>query len=222
MRSITGLATNSALTAVENKIPDVSSLVKKTDYNTKISEIENKVNDHNHEKYNTTPEFNRLTTENFKARLAQANLTTKKDFDTKFKKISDRVTSNKSKHLLVENELKNLKTFDLSYFKGKNYFEGNDVAQSTLVFQTMQRHFNLPNISQISNWKSKGLSNQYLDAVGTLVDVVLSKPIKPIHVRFKGKGTLVQNDNDIIAGGPIVSICIVYKTSPKTFHLFCF
>ena len=52
--SIAGLATNySALTAVENKIPDVSNLVKKTDYNTKIGEIENKVNDHNHDKYNT-------------------------------------------------------------------------------------------------------------------------------------------------------------------------
>ena len=36
--SLSGLATNSALTAVENKIPDVSSLIKKTDYNTKISE----------------------------------------------------------------------------------------------------------------------------------------------------------------------------------------
>ena len=35
---------------------------------------------------------------------------------------------------------------------------------------------------------------------------------------FKGKGTLVQNDNDIIAGGPIVNICIVYKTSPKTIN----
>ena len=34
MPSITGLATNSALAAVENKKPDVSSLVKKTDYNT--------------------------------------------------------------------------------------------------------------------------------------------------------------------------------------------
>ena len=41
--SITGLATNSALTAIENEIPDVSSLVKKTNYNTKISEIKNKV-----------------------------------------------------------------------------------------------------------------------------------------------------------------------------------
>ena len=29
---ISGLATNAALTAVENEIPDVSNLVKKTDY----------------------------------------------------------------------------------------------------------------------------------------------------------------------------------------------
>ena len=36
-----------ALTAVENKIPDVSSLLKKTDYDTKISEIENEVSDLN-------------------------------------------------------------------------------------------------------------------------------------------------------------------------------
>ena len=56
--SITGLATNSELTAVKNKIPDVSSLVKKTDCNTKIDEIEKKIIDHNHDKYITTPEFN--------------------------------------------------------------------------------------------------------------------------------------------------------------------
>ena len=39
MPSITGLATTSALTIVENKIPSISSLVKKTDYDTKVSEI---------------------------------------------------------------------------------------------------------------------------------------------------------------------------------------
>ena len=61
--SISGLATSSALTAVENKIPNVSNLVKKTDYNTKISEIEKEIIDHNHGKYITTPEFNRLTAE---------------------------------------------------------------------------------------------------------------------------------------------------------------
>ena len=81
-----GLATNSALTAVENKIPDASSLVKKTDYNTKISEIENKVNDHNHDKYITILEFNTLAADVFKARLAaQADLIRKLEFDFKLK-----------------------------------------------------------------------------------------------------------------------------------------
>ena len=54
---VSGLETKSALTAVENKIPDV---VKKTDYDTKTSELEKKVTDHNHYKYITTPEFNNL------------------------------------------------------------------------------------------------------------------------------------------------------------------
>ena len=68
MFSISGLATNSALTAVENKIPDVSGFVTKTNYNTKISEIEKKVSDHNHDKYITTPEFNNLAASVFTAR----------------------------------------------------------------------------------------------------------------------------------------------------------
>ena len=51
--NISCLATKFALTAVENKILDVSGLVKKkkkkTDYNTKISEIEKNVADHDHD-----------------------------------------------------------------------------------------------------------------------------------------------------------------------------
>ena len=44
---------------------------KKTDYNTKIDEIEKKITDHGHDKYITTPEFNKLTAENFAARLVK-------------------------------------------------------------------------------------------------------------------------------------------------------
>ena len=63
-----GLATKTALTNVENKIPDVSNLVKKkTDYDTKVTEIENKINNHNHDKYITTPEFNILAADVFNA-----------------------------------------------------------------------------------------------------------------------------------------------------------
>ena len=91
--------------------------------------------------------------------------------------------------MLAENELKKLKALDLSYFRGKNYFEGNDGAQNTLVFQTMQKHFDL-RVNQISRWKSKGLSNQYLYLAGTVGDIIVSEPIKPMHVIFRMKGLL--------------------------------
>ena len=97
------------MTAVEDKIPNVNGLVKKADYNTKISEIEKKISDHNHDKYITTSESNKLTTENFKARLAQADLVPKTDFAIKLQDISKRITSNKTKHLLVQNELEKTK-----------------------------------------------------------------------------------------------------------------
>ena len=83
---VSSLATKTALTAVENKIPDVSSLVKKTNYDPKISELEKKLTDHNHDKYVTTPEFNTLAANVFNARLAQGNLITKTDFDANRKK----------------------------------------------------------------------------------------------------------------------------------------
>ena len=65
------------MTAVENKIPNVSNLVKKTDYDTEVNEFEKKITDQTHDKYITTPEFNKLTAENFAARLKQANIVTK-------------------------------------------------------------------------------------------------------------------------------------------------
>ena len=53
--NITNLATTTALTAVENKIHSVSNLVKKSDYNATVIQIEKKITDHNHDKYITNP-----------------------------------------------------------------------------------------------------------------------------------------------------------------------
>ena len=49
---------------------------KTTDYNTKISEIEKKFSDYNHDKYIIIPDFNNLAAGVFTARLAQAKLVT--------------------------------------------------------------------------------------------------------------------------------------------------
>ena len=72
--------------------------------------------------------------------------------------LNRKITQNKSKHLLVENELNKLKTFHSSYFIGKSHFE-EDGTQNYLVFQPMYRYFKMiTNTDYISSWKSKGLS----------------------------------------------------------------
>ena len=93
--------------------------LKITNYDTKIGKLEKKISDHNHDKYITTAEFHTLAADVFNARLAQANLTTKIDFDAKLSSLNRKITANKTKHLLVENELKKLKTSDSGYFIDK-------------------------------------------------------------------------------------------------------
>ena len=79
----------------------------------------------------------------FNARLAQANLITKTDFDAKLSSLNRIITTNKSKHLLVENELKKLKTFD-SFWSHleESHFEEDD-TQNYLVFRPIYRYFKM-------------------------------------------------------------------------------
>ena len=110
--NIRNLATKSAITAVENKITSVSNLVNKTNYKTKITEIEKKLTG-----------FNTLASDIFNARLAQANLITKAGIDAELSSLNKKIAKNKTKHVLAENELNKLKTFDLGFFIGKSHFE---------------------------------------------------------------------------------------------------
>ena len=91
---------------------------KKTDYNTKINEIGKKITDHDHDKYIITPEFLKLTAENFAARLAQANLASKSDianfvkktdFDDKLKNLNKKLYQIKQNIYQLKMNLKNCK-----------------------------------------------------------------------------------------------------------------
>ena len=50
-----------------------------------------------------------------------------------------KITENKTKHLLVKNKLKKLKTFDSSYFIGESHFE-EDGTQNYLIFQPLNKY----------------------------------------------------------------------------------
>ena len=96
----------------------------------------------------------------FNARLAQENLVTKTDFDDKLSNLNRKITKNKTDHLLVQNELNKLKTFDSSYFIGKSHFE-EDGTQNYLVFQPLNKYFKvIINTKYISSRQSKGLSDK--------------------------------------------------------------
>ena len=105
--------------------------LKKTDYSKKITGIENKLKIHNYNKYIDNAEFNKLAVDVFNTRIAQANLITKTDFHAKLSSLSKNITQYKTKHLLVESELKKLKTFYSGYFIRKSHFE-EDGAQMNL------------------------------------------------------------------------------------------
>ena len=84
--------------------------------------------------------------------------------------LNRKITTNKSKHLLVENELIQLKTFDSSYFRSKSHFK-EDGAQNYLVFQPLHKYLKIiagvGNGSHIYYWKSKGLSDEGINSIKT-------------------------------------------------------
>ena len=132
---------NTKISEVENKIPNTNNLVTTTVLNTKISEFENKIP--NHDKYVTAPEFNELTAKKFAARLKQANLVDKTDFDNKLTSYNRRITSNNTKYLEVQKKLNSLITNGYNFFLGRMYFTSNNGSQSTFAFQPTLRYFRM-------------------------------------------------------------------------------
>ena len=173
-------------------------------------QILKKITDHNHEKYITTPEFNNLAAGVFNARLAQADLVRKTYFDTKPKSLNKKITANKTKHLLVETELKKLEKFDAAYFRGKNYFDG-DGTQNYLVFQPVHKYFERVG-DEISSWESKGLSNKNISSSTTSNYGQAPRLVyNNARIKLRFNGDLLKQDKVTYNHGPIVNIYIVYR-----------
>ena len=177
--------------------------------------LKKKITDHNHGKYIATPEFNTLTADVFNVRLAQTNLITKTDFDVKLSSLNRKITSNKSKHLLVENELKKLKTFESSYFIGKSYFE-EDGTQDYLVFYPIYRYLKriagVGNSNYIYYWQSKGLSDEKINSIKTsdyFITPYLRYYVTKTRVEFNGN--YLKQDKITYTHRKIVNIYIVYE-----------
>ena len=64
----------------------------------------------------------------------------------------------------IENNVKKLQAYDLSYFRGKQYFDEGDGKQNYLVFLPMRKYFKLNSVVSVIDrglsWQSKGISNE--------------------------------------------------------------
>ena len=195
---VSGLASKTELTDVENKIPEVSSLATTT----ALTVVENKIPD--------------IT-----------SLITKTDFDAKLKNISDRVTNNKSKDLLLDNELKKLRTLvdssakikfdevqkENSFNRGFFYY----LQQSYLVCDCKMGSFQFT-AGKISTWKSTGifncLGNYNINAVGDSKSVLPElKNDGRMHVSLSGNH-FQQNKVIIPNNNNVINIYCVYKIDP--------
>ena len=123
-----------------------------------------------------------------------------------------KITSNKTRHILVENELKKLKTFDLSYFIGKSYFE-EDGTQNYLVYQPLNKYFKIiTNKKYISSWQSKGQSDGTIKPPATS-DYKLNPQLSYFgtKTRVDFRGSCLKQDKITFNYGKIVNIYIVYE-----------
>ena len=200
---------------VENKIPSINGLVKKIGYNTKITDTENKLNNHNHDKYVATSEFNTLAANVFNARLAQANLITKTDFDAKLSSLNRKITANKTKHFVNDN--------DLSYYRGKQYFDEGSGKQNYLVFLPMGKYFKLNSVAgaadYVLSWQSKELSNESIKPPATTNNSLTPElNYYGTKTRVKFTKSCLKQSSRILTHKKVVNVYIVYELAASSSH----
>ena len=197
------------MTTVENKTPSITGLVKKTNYNTKITDTENKLNNHNHDKYVATLEFNTLAANVFNTRLAQeANLITNTDFDAKLSSLNRKIIANKTKHFPNDN--------DLSYYREKQYFDEGSGKQNYLIFLPMGKYFKLNSVAGAADyflsWQSKGISNETIKPPITS-DNSLNPELNYYGTKTRVKVTksCLEQSSHILTHKKVVNIYIFYE-----------
>ena len=108
--SITNLTTTAALTAIENKIPNISDLIKKADIDAEIKDMKGK--------YLTKSDYNQFTNNILDQKITAIMLGNESGL-------------NEKKTLATKEEIKiysKASTYDLSFFIGQSYFF-NDGSQ---------------------------------------------------------------------------------------------
>ena len=116
--------------------------------------------------------------------------------------------------MLIENELKKLKTFDLSYFKGKNHFEKDD-TQNYLVFEPMQKYLKglqvLVVVIAYIFGNLKVCLTKGLILILHLIELTAELSYYGTKTRVEFNGGCLKQDKATYNHGTIVNVYIVYE-----------
>ena len=188
---------------LKNKIYKYMASISKNVYIDKLDDIMDEYNNTYHKTIKMKPIDVKDNT--------YINNTDKKvnDKDLKFK-IGDHVRISKYKNVFA-------KGYTPNWFVGRNYFEGDDGAQNTLVFQVKSIFFKLIALGnrKYNTWTSKGISHQCLYFAN---GDITTKLIRPSHFVLGANDYFFQDSANVINNRNIVNVYITYKLTPKTIN----
>ena len=109
----------------------------------------------------------------------------------------------------------------MSYMSGNIMFDGADGSQAYLIFQSVHKYIKIiANTIYISEWKSKGLSDESIKPF-----VTSDNSLTPLidyydyNIRLKFNGSILRQPKFSYAHGKIVHIFIVYELAGSSSHI---
>ena len=129
--------------------------------------------------------------------------------------LNRKITANKTKHFLNDN--------DLSYYRGKQYFDEVSGKQNYLVFLSLRKYFKLNSVvdaaDYVLSWESKGLSNESIKPP-TTSDSSLDPELNYYGTKTRVKFTrsCLKQSSHILTHKKVVNIYIVYELAASSSH----
>ena len=127
--------------------------------------------------------------------------------------LNRKITAKKTKHFLNDN--------DLSYYRGKQYFDEGSGKQNYLVFLPMGKYFKLNSvvgvIDRVLSWQSKRIYNESIKSPSTSSqNPRLSYNDTKIKVQFIG--SCLKQTKFTFTHKKVVNIYIVYDLGASSSH----
>ena len=198
---------NTKISEFENKIPSVSGLVKKTNYEAKIKEIEGK--------YCTTADYNKFTSGIVDAKIKQKEVVNKSNIDKKLININKKITSNITKHMgYITHLTKNFEQISekgYEFLLGRMYVTGNEGYQNFLVFAPMLSSLILDSNAKVTDWISLGISSEKIKPFDTGLEPTMSSLANGRANLKSNNSVLVQEYVSLLYSNFILSLYIVYE-----------